>query len=134
MNHCRFDLRDALRRLRRDAGYTVAAVLTLALTIGATTAMFSIIDGVLLRPLKYRESHQLVTIREIEIEMADRFPVLPVNGRHFEMWRSQAQTFDALAQYLPLAANLTGAGDPAQIALVRTTGTLLDVLQVQPIV
>jgi putative ABC transport system permease protein len=134
MSHLRFDLRDVLRSLRRDAGYTLTAVLTLALTIGATTAMFSIVNGVLLRPLQYRESHQLVTIRELQIELADRFPVLPVNGHHFEMWRSQSQTFDSLAEYLPRAANLTGAGDPIQIALVGTTGTLFDVLQVQPIV
>jgi hypothetical protein len=90
MSHLRFDRRDVLRRLRRDTRYTATAVLTLALTIGATTAMFSIINGVLLRPLKYRESHQLVTIREVEVELADRYPVLPVNGHHFEMWRSQS--------------------------------------------
>ena len=69
MNHLRFDLRDVLRGLRRDAAYTATAVLTLALTIGATTAVFSIVNGVLLRPLKYRESHQLVTIREVEVEL-----------------------------------------------------------------
>ena len=96
--------------------------------------MFSIINGVLLRPLKYRESHQLVTFARSKSNWPIVYPVLPVNGRHFEVWRSQSQTFDALAEYLPLAANLTGAGDPVQIALVRTTGTLFDVLQVQPIV
>jgi putative ABC transport system permease protein len=128
-----FDLRDALRGLRRDLGYTATTVLTLALTIGATTATFSIVNGVLLRPLAYRESHQLVALREVFVEIADRYPVLPLNGRHFEEWRSGAQTFDAFAEYLPLSANLTGTGDAVQIALVKTSGGLFDVLRVSPI-
>jgi predicted permease len=127
-----FDLRDALRGLRRDLGYTTTAVFTLALTIGATTAIFSIVNGVLLRPLAYRESHQLVALREVFVEIADRYPVLPLNGRHFEEWRSQSQTFDALAEYLPLSANLTGTGDALRIALLKTSGGLFDVLQTAP--
>ena len=96
MNHIALDLKDAFRALWRDLGYTATAVVTLALTIGATTATFSIVNGVLLKPLAYRESHQLVAIREVEVELMNRFPVLPVNGRHFEEWRRQAQTFEAL--------------------------------------
>ena len=128
-----FDLRDALRGLRRDRGYTATTILTLALAIGATTATFSIINGVLLRPLAYRESHQLVALREVFVEIADRYPVLPLNGRHFEEWRSQSHTFAALAEYLPLSSNLTGTGDATQISLVKTSGGLFDVLQVAPI-
>jgi predicted permease len=128
-----FDLKDAVRGLWRDRGYSATVILTLALAIGATTATFSIVNGVLLKPLAYRESHQLVTIREVFVEIANRYPVLPVNGRHFEEWRRQAQTFDALAEFLPLSANLTGAGEPVQIALVQTSGALFDVLQVQPL-
>jgi len=128
-----FDLRDALRGLRRDPGYTATTILTLALTIGATTAIFSIINGVLLRPLAYRESHQLVALREVFVEIADRYPVLPLNGRHFEEWQGQAQTFAALAEYLPLSSNLTGTGDATKISLVKTSGGLFDVLQVAPI-
>ncbi len=128
-----FDLRDALRGLRRDPGYTATTILTLALTIGATTAIFSIINGVLLRPLAYRESHQLVALREVFVEIADRYPVLPLNGRHFGEWQNQSQTFAALAEYMPLSSNLTGTGDAAQISLVKTSGGLFDVLQVAPI-
>jgi len=127
------DLRDALRGLRRDPGYTATTILTLALTIGATTAIFSIINGVLLRPLAYRESHQLVALREVFVEIADRYPVLPLNGRHFGEWQNQSQTFAALAEYMPLSSNLTGTGDAAQISLVKTSGGLFDVLQVAPI-
>ena len=91
--------------------------MTLALTIGATTATFSIVNGVLLKPLAYRESRQLAAIREVQLELVSPFPVLPVNGRHFEEWRSQAQTFEALAEFLPLSANLAGAGDPVQMTI-----------------
>src|SRR6267142_2266065 len=132
MNHIALDLKDAFRALWRDLGYTATAVVTLALTIGATTATFSIVNGVLLKPLAYRESQQLVAIRDVAVELMNRFPVLPVNGRHFEEWRSQAQAFEALAEFVPLSANLTGAGDPVQIDLVRTSGGLFDVLQVPP--
>jgi hypothetical protein len=60
-----FDLRDVLKSLRRAPGYATTVVLTLALTIGAATAVFSIVDGVLLKPLAYRESHRLVAVREV---------------------------------------------------------------------
>src|SRR5205807_177442 len=102
----------------------------LALTIGATTAVFSIVNGVLLKPLAYRESHQLVTIREIWRQFADVYPTLPVNQQHFGYWRTHAQAFESLAEYIAVPANLTGAGDAAQITLVRASGTLFDVLQV----
>jgi len=125
------DLRDAIRGLFRDRIYSFVTVLTLALTIGATTAVFSIVNGVLLRPLAYRESHQLVSIREIHEQFANVYPTLPVNEQHFEYWRQHAQSFEALAQYYARAANLTGAGEAAQIAFVRANGTFFDVLQVQ---
>ncbi len=123
-----FDLRDALRGLRRDRAFALTVILTLALTIGATTAMFSIVDGVLLKPLAYRESHQLVTVQEVWREFMDRMPTAPVNERHFEYWREHARSFESLAQYLALPANLTGAGDATQIIVVRTSGSLFDVL------
>ena len=65
MPHIGLDLKDALRGLRRNPGYAITSVCILALTIGATTATFSIVNGVLLKPLAYRESHQLVALREV---------------------------------------------------------------------
>src|SRR5689334_8817122 len=124
-----FDLRDALKSLRRDKAYAVTVILTLALTIGATTAVFSIVNGVLLKPLAYRESHRLVSLREIWKEFADRAPTLEVNERHFNYWREHATSFDALAQYIVRSANLTGRGEAAQIAVAHSSGTLFDVLQ-----
>jgi putative ABC transport system permease protein len=89
MPHIGLDLKDALRGLRRDLGYAITSVCILALTIGATTTTFSIVNGVLLKPLAYREAHQLVALREVVLELAAQYPVVPVNGRHFEEWRSR---------------------------------------------
>jgi predicted permease len=125
-----FDLRDAVRGLRRDRAYALTVIFTLALTIGATTAVFSIVDGVLLKPLAYAESQRLVTIREIWRQLADRIPVLEVNEQHFEYWRRHATTFESMAQYIVLPANLTGSGDAAQIFVGRASGSLFDVLRV----
>src|SRR4051812_23046711 len=126
-----FDLRDAVHGLRRDHAYALVVICTLALTTGAAAAVFSIVDGVLLKPLAYRESHRLVSIKEIWRQLADRIPVLDVNEQHFEYWRKHSQTFESMAQYIVLPANLTGAGDASQILVGRASGSLFDVLQVE---
>src|SRR5579864_3878405 len=127
-----FDLRDVLKGLRRDLGYSAIVVLTLALSIGATAAVFSIVNGVLLKPLAYRESHRLVAIREIYRQIEAQYPTLPVNARHFDQWQAQAHTFDALAEFLVTSANLTGNGLPRQIVVVRTAGRLFDTMALRP--
>lgn len=124
-----FDVRDALRGLRRDRAYAATVVLTLAITLGATTAMFSIVNGVLLKPLAYPEADRLVRLREVWRELADRISVLELNERHFDYWREHARSFEAMAQYSVMPANLTGVGDAAQILAARTTVTLFDVLK-----
>lgn len=126
-----FDIRDALRAMRRDPAYAATVILTLALTIGATTAVFSVVDGVLLKPLAYPEPQQLVSLREIWREVADRAPVLEVNERHFDYWRQHSQSFEALAQFIVSPTNLTGAGDATQVTVVRASGSLFDVLRVR---
>jgi putative ABC transport system permease protein len=124
-----FDLRDSLRGFRRNRLYVAAVVGTLALTLGATTAVFSIVNGVLLRPLAYREAQRLVSIREIIPRIARQYPTLPVNARHFDQWRSRATSYAAIAELDWRTTNLTGAGEPAQIVMLRSSGTLFDVLQ-----
>jgi putative ABC transport system permease protein len=103
-------------------------ILTLALTIGASTAMFSIVDGVLLRPLAYRESHRLVFVQEIVPEIAHLYPSLPVNPRHFAVWRARATSFDNLAEFRTVPLTLTSGGEPAQLQVVSSTGNIFDVL------
>lgn len=132
MPHVFFDLRDALRSLRREIGYATTTILTLALTLGATTAAFSIVDGVLLKPLAYRDSHRLVAIREIWREFQDQHSTLPANQQHFQYWREHATRFESLAQYLALPANFTGRGEATQLTVVRGSGSLFDVLQLHP--
>lgn len=129
MRFATVDLRDALRSFRRDRGYAATVILTLALTIGAATAVFSIVDGVLLKPLAYRDAHQLVALREVWHELLDRVPALPVNERHFEYWREHTTTFESMAQYRTQPANLTGAGEATQITLAPASGSLFQVLR-----
>jgi predicted permease len=126
-----FDLRDALRGLRRDRFYSATVVATLALTIGAAAAVFSIVDGVLLKPLRYPDPERLVTLREIWREASKRATPYEVNERHFEYWREHARSFESMAQYIVRPANLTAAGDAVPIAVARASGSLFDVLQVQ---
>ncbi len=123
------DFRDTVRAVKRDRLYAAAVIATLALTLGASTAVFSIVNGVVLRPLAYHEAQRLVSVREIVPTIAKQYPTLPVNARHFEEWRSEATSFASMAAVEWRTTNLTGAGDPAQIVVVRASGTVFDVLQ-----
>jgi hypothetical protein len=131
MRHIAFDLRDALRGVRRDWGYAATVVLTLAVTIGATTAVFSIVKGVLLRPLAYPQSERLVVVREVVKRLSGVYPTLPVNAHHFDVWRHQAQSFESLAEYVSSSMGLTGRGDPVEVSVIQSSGTFFDVLRAQ---
>jgi predicted permease len=123
------DVKFAIRGLRREPLYAAAVVGTLALTLGASTAVFSIVNGVLLRPLPYRDPGQLVSMREIVPQWAKQYPTLPANARHFEEWRNRATSFASMAALDWRTTNVTGAGDPFQATILRASGTLFDVLQ-----
>lgn len=122
------DLRDCVRGLRRDAGFSATVVLTLAVTIGATTAAFSIVNGILLKPLPFPDAGRLVAIREIWREVSLGASTLEVNQRHFEHWRQHSQLFHSMAEFITLPANLTSGGPAAQISAVTASGSLFDVL------
>jgi len=124
-----YDLRDTWRGLRRDRLYAAAVVGTLALTLGASIAVFSIVNGVLLRPLDYPDPQALVSIREVVPGLTERYPTLPVTMRHFDVWRERGTSFTAIAAMDWRTSTLTGAGEPAQVRVLRTSGTLFDVLQ-----
>ncbi len=124
-----FALRDALHGFRRDRAFALTVVATLALTIGAVTAVFSIVDGVLLKPLDYPEASRLVALHEVWRQFQGNAPAIEVNEQHFEYWRTHARNFDAMAQYIVLPANLTGVGEPAEIAVARASGSFFDVLR-----
>lgn len=128
-----FDLRDTVRSLRRDRGFSLTVILTLAITIGATTAAFSIVNGILLKPLAYPEPERLVTLQEIWHEVSKDGSPFPVNARHFEHWRQNTRAFESMAQYITLPANLTTGGPAAQIAVTEASGSLFEVLREPPL-
>jgi len=123
------DIRFALRQLIKSPGFTVVAVLTLALGIGACTAIFSVVNGVLLRPLAYAEPERLVLLRENQLPQYPEFSVAPPN---FLDWQKQAKSFTALAAYRNQAFNLTGDGEPKRLSGQRVSTTYFSVYGVSP--
>src|SRR5256884_481648 len=126
------DCRFALRQLRKSPGFAAAAVLTLALGIGANTAIFSVVNSVLLRPLTYREPRQLYIVREIVPQLAKFAPTLGANLPDFRIWQKQVRSFAdvAIAEYT--TAGLTGAGEPEIVRGVRASANIFQVLGIQP--
>jgi predicted permease len=124
------DVKYAMRTLRRTPGFTVAAVACLALGIGANTAIFSVIDGVLLRPLPFRDPGSLVMVWETDpAHGRDRNVVSPAN---YLDWRSQNSTFAELGSYIDWRANLTGVDEPIEVARSIATASFFTVLGVAP--
>ena len=128
------DLRQALRGLRRDRAYTTVALLTLAFGIAANTVIFSIVDGVLLRPLRYREPGRLVVVNEVVPELARQYPRLPVNARHYLEWRDGSSSFEGLAIVDAVTWVLTGVGEPEQVEGARVSANLFPLLGARPAV
>ena len=88
------DVRFAFRTLSRAPVFTAVAVLSLALGTGAATALFSLVDTVVLKPLAYRDPGRLVYVREVVPALAHIYPSLPANIQHYRFWREQAQSFE----------------------------------------
>jgi putative ABC transport system permease protein len=130
MRELLFDLRGSWRGLRRDRLYAAAVVGTLGLTLGASTAVFSIVDGVLLRPLNYPRPTELVSIREVVPGISERYPTLPVTMRHFDLWRDKAASVSSMAAMDWRTSTVTGNGEPAQVRILRASGSLFDVFEV----
>jgi predicted permease len=126
-----FDLRFAMRQLRKAPGFTLAAVLTLALGIGGNVAVFSVVNGVLLRPLAYPEPDRLVTIghRTRGGDLPSRLP----NGTATDAVYRTSKSFDAMALYTTWQGSLVG-GDaaPDWVDVVSATRSLFAVLRVAP--
>ncbi|MFZ0638986.1 MAG: ABC transporter permease [Candidatus Acidiferrales bacterium] len=125
------DVRYGARQLRRSPGFTIVAVLTLALGIGANTAIFSVIEGVLLRPLPYDHPENLVEIWNTYL------PTVPLGGLSpgdFQDWRRTATTVSEMAGYswIQQGFNLTGDGDPQRVQVSYATSNLFPMLGIRP--
>ena len=125
------DLRYAIRSLRRAAGFTIVATLTLALGIGTATAVFSVVHGVLIKPLPYPDSDALVAIWHRP--RASNTPgETPLSATQFFTYRDENQTFAALGLWSPGTASVTGAGTPEQVPTLRVTHGTLQAIGVPP--
>ncbi|HKQ04031.1 MAG TPA: ABC transporter permease [Blastocatellia bacterium] len=122
------DLRYGLRLLLKQPGFALVAIITLALGIGANTAIFSVVNAVLLRPLPYRDAQRIVVIQELSKE-GKRVQVTPAN---FVDWRNQNTVFEHLAAILQRPANLAGENDAERINLVMASADFFDVFGLQP--
>jgi predicted permease len=126
------DIRYALKTLARERGYATAAILSLAVGIGANTAIFSVVNGVLLRPLPYGDPERLFSIREMVPAFAHLYPSLPANLNHYFEWRNRCSAIESAAIMRQSSVDLTGAGDPVQLDSARISANTLQVLGVRP--
>ena len=125
------DLRYGVRMLRKNPGFTVVAVMSLALGIGANTAIFSVINAVLLRPLPFAEPEQLLAIAETHPEISR----LQVATPDFEDWQQQAQSFAGMAAWSLKELGkpvITDVGVPEQLQSSCITPNLFPVLGISP--
>jgi putative ABC transport system permease protein len=126
------DLHFAGRQLRRSPGFTLTAVLTLAFGIGATTAIFSIVEGVLLRPLPFTDPSRLVFLADI-VEGVDYGGDTPgVTAPGVRIYMRDTTAFSDLGSYQPATYELSGVGNPSQIEATRLTASMFPVLGVSP--
>ena len=123
------DLTYGARALARRPGFTLAAGLSLALGIGATTAVFTVLNAVALRPLPYVEGDRLVWMTQII--KANTTDDVTLTGAFLE-WRRQNGSFTDLAAYMYVSRNLSGATEPAEVETARASASLLPILGVQP--
>jgi putative ABC transport system permease protein len=123
------DVRFALRHYAKARGFTLVAVLTLALGIGANTAIFSVVNGVLLQPLPYPQPEGLVRVYE-RVPHYGRFAVAPAN---FDDWRQQATSFERIAAYVTGSATLAEGDIPERITNATVSWDLFDLLRVEPV-
>ena len=126
------DLKYGLRILTRSPGFTAIAVLTLGLGIGATTAIFTVFNAVVLRPLPYPHPEELVYVQE---NLGPTYGVNPFAGnREFMAWRNQSRTLSQLAAYMFSWFNLTGSGEPERVTCGEASASFFPLLGVHPVV
>jgi putative ABC transport system permease protein len=126
------DVRFALRMLRKNPGFTSVAVLTLALGIGGNTAIFSVVNAVLLKPLPYREPNRIVMLWTDNPSLNLGFHELPPTPPDLIEWRAQANSFEQIAGIRPSTADLSEQGDPERLGGAQVTANFFALLGAQP--
>lgn len=124
------ELRQAVRKLFRTPGFTAIAVLTLAVGIGATTAIFSVVEGVLLRPLPYPDSDELVGLWHTAPGLD--LPEFEQSNTSYTLYRERTRTFEEIGLVGRRAVTLTGNGEPVRLGAATATASLFRVLAVPP--
>ena len=121
----------AIRMMRKNPGFTAVAILTLALGIGANTAIFSVVHSVLLRPLPYPQGQQLIFIRQQETKLG--IPDLSFSVKEIEDYRAQNRTLSGLVEYHAMSFTLFGHGDPERVRTGVISANYFDLFGVQPL-
>jgi putative ABC transport system permease protein len=124
------DIRYSLRRLKKSPAFTSIVIITLALGIGANTAIFSVVNTVLLRALPYRDPGRLVSIEHFYPSL--RSMEAPVSARGYRDYRDKTKSFESVAVEQQFGVNVTGAGDPERVPAVKVSGDWFHVLGVAP--
>ena len=124
--------RYAFRQVLRAPGFSVVVMLTLALGIGASTAIFTLVYDVMLRPLPFAQADRLVTMEEIAREWSNIYPTLPVSANHFTFWQHHNRSFESMAVMRQGSVPLGTGGRPLQVGVLSATPGIFSVLQVQP--
>lgn len=125
------DIRHGVRLLAKNPGFTITAVATLMLGIGANTAIFSVVNAALLRPLPFADPNRVVLVFETRVQNnANAIPAAPGN---FEDWRVQARAFQALAAIADTEINMTSQGEPERVKSQYVSANFFDLLGVRPI-
>src|SRR5262245_4481604 len=126
------DLRYGARMLSKKPSFTLIAIITLALGIGANTALFSVVNAVLLRPLPYQDPARLVML--YERQPARGLERNAVGGHEYPEWKNQSQAFEQMAAITWSGGvhNLTGAGEPVMLYGPRVSAEFFPVMGVQP--
>jgi putative ABC transport system permease protein len=126
------DIRFGVRTLARNRGFAIVAILILALGIGANTAIFSIIDGVLLKPLPFRAPERLFALQEAVPKFGQFGPAVPVSAHHFQHWRKEWRAADQIGIIGDITLNLTSGGEPERLYGSRISASLFPLLGVRP--
>lgn len=126
------DARYALRQIRHNPGFAAITILTMGLGLGAATTMYSLLDGVLLRPLQYKDPENLYMGREIFPGRPEGNREVPVNARHFYEWRAHCTSCDAVAMADGIGFTINGENESVRLPGLRVSSNFFSTLGVQP--